>query len=136
MTPRMAALDSSTRLVRCAHCGLELARIEVSPAFADADGIVTESRWPIQRVQIVFDSRWLRTKNGRWRCLDQRDIAPPSGRRRISPAPRPARRARISRMLSSISDEAVHLQLWRSRSVEAECPRCSGVSRISERDST
>jgi phage FluMu protein Com len=132
VTPLTAILDSNAQIVRCARCGLELARIEVSRDVADADGFVTESRWSGRRYQIVFDACWFRTANGRWKCQESRDRVRHSRWRRIVRAPRAMNRTQFSRVISSIGEEAVQTLSLRSRGVEAKCPRCSEVNRIRE----
>jgi phage FluMu protein Com len=123
MTLPVAIVDGIERLMRCAYCGYELARIEVAPDFADADGIVMASQ-PARRYRVVFDACWFRSAAGRW----TRHVRPAG--EQISRHSRPAKRARIASVLSSIGEEAINLQPWRVRVVEAECPRCSGVNRI------
>jgi phage FluMu protein Com len=123
MTLPVAILDDTERRMRCAYCGYELARIEADPDFADADGIVMAAQ-PARRYRVVFDACWFRSAAGRW----TRQIRPVG--ERVQRHSRPAKRARIASVLSSIGEEAINLQPWRARIVEAECPRCSGVNRI------
>jgi phage FluMu protein Com len=123
MTLPVAVLDGTERLMRCAYCGFELARVESDPEFADADGIVMAAR-PTRRYRVVFDACWFRSAAGRW----TRQIRPVG--ERVQRHSRPAIRTRIASVLSSIGEEAMILQPWRMRVVEAECPRCSGVNRI------
>lgn len=136
-TVRFAAAirDAPARRVCCTRCGLELARLQKMPGLDvyDADGVVVERQCADLQYRVVFDSDWQRALTGPWRCADG-SVASGNSHAQIAAAiMRNMRRAGVSEVLGLALKKVTYFASRDTGSVEALCPQCSSMNRISVR---
>ena len=136
-TVRFAAAirDTHARRVCCTRCGLELAHLQELPRLDvyDADGVVVERQYADLQYRVIFDSDWQRTVTGPWRYADGSVASRNSHAQIATTIMRNVRRAGVSEVLNLALKKVKYFASRDTGSVEALCPQCSNMNKISIR---
>lgn len=134
-TDRAAAAFRGAHAPRvcCARCGHTLAHLRKTPRIDvyDAEGIVVERETAALHYQPVLDPDWQRAFTGLWQYPKVSIVSRNSHSQAVAAIVRNMRRAGVSETLGLVLKRVTSLMSRDIQSVDAVCPQCSSMNRIS-----